>query len=85
MAISIVEAVQRIKAHVAQFRRPGSIIELCTSLGHTWRERVLDPVTTLHVFLLQVLRGNTACSALPHLSELGFSLMPIATRAEGCP
>jgi hypothetical protein len=73
MAISIVEAVQRIKADVAYFLSPTSIRAVCRNLGHTWRERVLDPVTTLHVFLLQVLHGNTACSALPHLSELGFS------------
>ena len=29
--------------------------------GHTWRNRELNPVTTLRMFLLQILFGNVAC------------------------
>jgi hypothetical protein len=36
--------------------------------GHVWRERVLDPATTLMLFILQVLHGNTAITHLRHLS-----------------
>ena len=32
--------------------------------GHSWRKRLLDPVTTLHLFILQVLHGNTAVSPM---------------------
>jgi hypothetical protein len=34
---------------------------------------VLTPVTTVQLFLLQILPGNTACSHLPHLSGLQFT------------
>jgi hypothetical protein len=36
--------------------------------GHCWRERVLDPATTLMLFILQVLHGNTSITHLRHLS-----------------
>jgi hypothetical protein len=47
---------------------------VCREIGYTaWRDRVLTPVTTVPLFLLQVLHGNTACSHLPHLSGLRFT------------
>jgi hypothetical protein len=67
MARSILAAVQRIKAEVSHWLTPESIRDLCKTLGYTWRQRVLDPVTTVHLFLLQVLHGNTACSHVPRL------------------
>jgi hypothetical protein len=51
-----------------------AILTVCREIGYTaWRDRVLTPVTTIHLFLLQILHGNTACSHLPHLSSLRFS------------
>ena len=35
--------------------------------------RLLDPVTTIHTFLTQILHGNVACSELPHLTGLAFT------------
>jgi len=35
--------------------------------GHKWRERLLDPATTLALFILQILHGNTAITHLRHL------------------
>jgi hypothetical protein len=67
MARSIHAAVQRIKSEVAHWLEPKTIRSLCQSLGHVWRERVLDPVTTIHLFALQILHGNTACAHVPHL------------------
>ena len=40
------------------------------SAGHVWRQRVLDPATTLSLFILQVLHGNTAITHLRHLSKV---------------
>lgn len=68
MALSIHAAVRRIKAEVAHWLTPEAIQQVCQAVGHTWRERVLDPVTTVHLFLLQVLHGNTACA---HVLRLG--------------
>jgi hypothetical protein len=47
---------------------------VCREIGYTaWRDRLLTPVTTMQLFLLQILHGNTACSHLPHLSGLRFT------------
>ena len=53
---------------------PKPFSTVCGEIGYTaWRDRVLTPVTTMQLFLLQILHGNTACSHLPHLSGLRFS------------
>src|SRR2546421_4965621 len=67
MARSILAAVRQIKAEVAQFLSPRLIREVCTTAGHVWRDRLLDPATTVHLFVLQVLHGNTACAHVPRL------------------
>jgi hypothetical protein len=36
--------------------------------GHVWRDRKLNPVTTVRLFLLQILFGNVACNYVPHLA-----------------
>lgn len=67
MARSILAAVPRIKTEVAHWLTPEAIRELCQSLGYSGRERLLDPVTTVHLFVLQILHGNTACAQVPRL------------------
>jgi hypothetical protein len=37
--------------------------------GHKWRERKLDPVTTVRLFVLQILCGNAACNKVPRLAR----------------
>lgn len=73
MARSIVAAVQRIKSEVAQILKPELIDRICDALGHVWRERVLDPATTVHLFALQILNGNTACQQVPRLGAVACS------------
>lgn len=68
MARSILAAVTQIKSELAQFLTADHIRSVCQAVGHTWRERVLDPVTTVHLFILQIVYGNTAC---PHVPRLG--------------
>lgn len=60
---------------VAQFKRSWSqdledeaIRVVCREAGHSWRERELGPVTTVKMFLLQILFGNVACNFVPHLA-----------------
>ena len=50
MARSIYAAVQQIKAEVAQFLSPQLIRSVCETVSHVWRDRILDPVTTVHLF-----------------------------------
>jgi Transposase DDE domain len=64
----------RLKTDWAAQLQPDAILAVCQEAGYTsWRDRVLTPVTTIQLFLLQMLHGNTACSHLPHLSGLRFS------------
>ena len=70
MARNILAAVRQIKAEVAKFLSPELIRGVCETVGHVWRERVLDPVTTVHLFVLQILHGNTACSHVPRLGAV---------------
>jgi hypothetical protein len=67
MFANIVDALQQIKSDVSRALDAAWITGICVELGHRWRDRELDPVTTVYGFLLQVLHGNTACNHVPHL------------------
>ena len=58
-----------IAAHVDQVLQDG---------GVTWRERLLPPLVTLRLFLIQVLHGNCAIAALRQLGGLGFAVSSYA-------
>ena len=74
MIPSITAILQRFTGEWAALLQPDAILAACGEVGYTgWRDRVLTPVTTVQLFLLQILHGNTACSHLPHLSGLRFS------------
>jgi hypothetical protein len=73
MALNIPEIVGQFKANVATALSAAAIVKICGDLNYTWRDRVLDPVTTVHVFLLQILHGNTACSAMSRLAGVAFT------------
>jgi len=42
--------------------------DACATAGHAWRERVLGPMETVGLLLLQVLHGNVSCRALCRIS-----------------
>lgn len=73
MALNISDIVRQFKADVAKALSASTIEKICFYLGYAWRDRVLDPVTTVHVFLLQILHGNTACSAMSRLAGVTFT------------
>jgi Transposase DDE domain len=74
MVPNITMILQRFTAEWAALLQPEAILAACGEVGYlAWRHRVLTPVTTVQLFLLQVLHGHTACSHLPHLSGLQFS------------
>jgi hypothetical protein len=74
MVPRITAVLTRLKTDWATQLQPDAIIAACQEAGYnSWRDRVLTPVTTMQLFLLQILHGNTACSHLPHLSGLRFS------------
>jgi hypothetical protein len=60
---------QRFTGEWAVLLEADAILTGCRESGYTaWRDRVLTPVTTSHLCLLQMLHGHTACRRLPHLS-----------------
>lgn len=74
MVPSVTTVLQRFKTDWAAQLQPDAIYAACQEVGYTsWRDRLLNPVTTVQLFLLQILHGNTACQHLPHLSGLRFS------------
>jgi hypothetical protein len=73
MTPSLASALREIRDDLADLLEPLALGDLCRSLGCRWRDRILDPVTTIHLFLLQVLHRNTACAHLPRLTGLGFT------------
>ena len=49
MAESIAGAVARIKDDLAGVLDPAAVERVCRELGHDWRERELDPATTVEL------------------------------------
>jgi Transposase DDE domain len=74
MVPSITTILQRLTGEWATLLQPDAILTVCQEIGYTaWRDRVLTPVTTMPLFLLQILHGNAACRHRPHLSGIRFS------------
>jgi Transposase DDE domain len=74
MLPSVTTVLQRFKTDWAVQLEPEAIHAACEAVGYTaWRDRLLNPVITVQLFLLQILHGNTACRHLPHLSGFYFS------------
>jgi hypothetical protein len=67
---TVSRALARIKQDLAPFVSDADILQACQQAGHRWRNRQLDPVTTIHLFVLQILHFNTALSHLRHLAKL---------------
>jgi hypothetical protein len=74
MVARVTAVLRRFTTAWATQWQPEAIIGACEEAGYTfWRDRVLTPVTTIQLFLLQILHGNTACTHRPHLSGRRFS------------
>ena len=69
----ISDALRQIQNDLAKHLEPAAIEKLCRAARYRWRQRILDPVTTIHLFVLQILHGNTACATLPHLAKKRFT------------
>lgn len=71
---SIACAVARFKENPELHLDHRLVHEACAAAGYAWRERLLGPVVTLRLLILQVLHGNVSCRALGRLSGLRFSV-----------
>jgi hypothetical protein len=73
MSFSISAALARVKREAATVLSKPSILEACRQVGHAWRDRLLDPASTIHLFLFQVLHGNAACAHVLHWAGKTFT------------
>lgn len=64
MARHLRAAINHVKRQVPLL--PVDVDALADQLGHPWRRRTLTPAVTVRLFMLQVLNGNLAISALRH-------------------
>jgi hypothetical protein len=71
--VTILPALRQVREDLVNILDRTAVERLCREVGHRWRDRELDPYTTLHLFILQVLNTNTAMAHLPHLSGERFT------------
>jgi IS4 transposase len=69
MAHSIATPPLRIKRPFCEFLPEEVILDACRNAKYRWQKRKFDPVITIHLFILQVLHGNTAILHLRHLAR----------------
>ena len=73
MPLRIVTILDRLKQDLAAELSPNAIEQACKQEKYSWRQRMLDPVTTVYLFILQILHGNTACSHVVHFGQWNFT------------
>jgi len=66
-------ALRRIQREIARVLDPAEIVGICQEVGCRFRQRVLDPVTTIHLFVVQILNGNFAIARLKDFTDRVFS------------
>ena len=69
----IVPILNRLRQDIAADLATDTIEEACRQTNHSWRKRLLDPATTVYLFLLQILHGNTACQHVVHFGGWSFT------------
>lgn len=65
---SLLGAIARVKRDVLAALDRTAVERVCDELGHDWRDRTLDPATTVALFVQQVLHGNISCGEVRHLA-----------------
>lgn len=73
MPATLTQVVKQLQQDWTAHLDPHTILTVCQDISYEWRERCLDPVTTLQVFFVQVVHGNTACTHLRHLTKLDIT------------
>ena len=71
--VGISTALKQIGDEYKARLHPNAILKICRGVGYLFRQRVLGPVETVRLFLLQVLHGNTPYAAWRHLDDTDFT------------
>jgi len=69
----LVSILQRIRQDVATLLDKEAINAACSEDMYTWKDRLLNPVNTVHLFIIQVLNENTPLNDVPRRSGESFT------------
>jgi len=69
---SIYHALARVKQDLRKHLPESTIEQAARDAGHKWRKRILDPIVTVQLFILQVLHFNTSLTHIRHLAGPQF-------------
>jgi hypothetical protein len=69
----LVSILGRIRQDVASLLDKDTINAACRAENYTWKNRLLHPTNTVHLFILQILNRNTALNDLPRKSHQSFT------------
>ena len=65
-------ALRRIQEDLAHVLDANQITDVCREVGYCFRKRLLDPITTIQLFVVQILNGNFAVARLQDFSDDQF-------------
>ena len=80
MAGSIACALARIKQELGQWVDGPMMERACREAGHRWRRRVLDPLSSVHLLLLQLL-AQVALAGLRHATHATRAARSVSAQA----
>ena len=69
----IVTILGRLTQDPAAELSPEAIRLACKEEKYSWRERLVNPVTTIYLFMLQVIHGNSSCQHVTHFGQWNFT------------
>lgn len=70
---NLLGAVGRIKRQGLDALDARAVESVCAEFAHAWRDRALDPATTVALFAQQILHGNVPCSEVRHIGGGDFT------------
>ena len=69
----ILTILGRLRQDLTADLSPDAIKNACREEKYSWRDSLLNPMTTIYLFLLQILHGNTACQHVVHFGQWNFT------------
>jgi hypothetical protein len=71
--VSISSFIDRIKKDPSVVLEHLPVRTVCRQLGVVYRDRILDPATTVGLFIKQIVNGNSSCANVRHLGGRQFT------------
>jgi hypothetical protein len=74
----------QVKNKINELLSPKDILRICKDLGYRWRNRALDPVLTIHLFVLQLL-AQVSLNAMRLVSGVSFTAQALCKAKQRLP